>query len=63
MIDAGLHVMHHLAIAADVRCLPEELMFVVGCWLRPNVAVLHVVREFTFQAISSREQGSTGLDR
>jgi hypothetical protein len=42
---------------------PEELTFVVGRWLRPIVIVLHVVRRMTFQPISSREQGSTGLDR
>ena len=40
---------------------PEELTFVVGRWLRPIVAVLHVVRRLTFQPISSREQGSTSL--
>src|ERR1700682_1759667 len=33
---------------------PEELTFVVGRWLRPIVAVLHVVRRMTFQPISSR---------
>ena len=38
---------------------PEELTFVVGRWLRPIVAVLHVVRRITFQPISSREQPST----
>jgi hypothetical protein len=38
---------------------PEELTFVVGRWLRPIVAVLHVVRRITFQPISSREQRST----
>jgi hypothetical protein len=42
---------------------PEELTFVIGRWLRPIVAVLHVVRRITFQPISSREQGSTGLNR
>jgi hypothetical protein len=42
---------------------PEELTFVVGRWLRPIVAVLHVVRRMTFQPTSSREQESTGLDR
>ena len=35
---------------------PEELTFVLGRWLRPIVAVLHVVRRITFQPISSREQ-------
>jgi hypothetical protein len=74
MADAGLHVVH-LAIdahaersasdAVEVTELssPEELMFVVGRWLRPIVAVLHVVRPITFQPISSREHGSTGLYR
>jgi len=38
---------------------PEELTFIVGRWLRPIVAVLHVVRRLTFQPISSREQRST----
>jgi hypothetical protein len=38
---------------------PEELTFVLGRWLRPIVAVLHVVRRITFQPICSREQGST----
>ena len=42
---------------------PEELTFVVGRWLRPIVAVLHVVRRMTLQPISSREQESTGLNR
>jgi hypothetical protein len=37
----------------------EELTFVVGRWLRPIVAVLHVARRLTFQPISSREQGRT----
>lgn len=38
---------------------PEELTFVVGGWLRPIVAVLHVVRRFSGQPISSREQRRT----
>lgn len=38
---------------------PEELTLIIGRWLRPIVAVLHVVRRLTFQPISSREQGST----
>ena len=38
---------------------PEELTLVVGRWLRPVVAVLHVVRWFKGAAISSREQVST----
>ena len=42
-----------------VMSSPEELTFVVGRWLRPIVAVLHVVRRITFQPISSREQRST----
>jgi hypothetical protein len=45
----------------DVMSSPEELTFVVGRWLRPIVAVLHVVRRLTFQPISSREQRSTSL--
>ena len=43
----------------DAMSSPEELTFVLGRWLRPIVAVLHVVRRLTFQPISSREQGST----
>jgi hypothetical protein len=42
---------------------PEELTFVIGRWLRPIVAVLHLVRWMTFQPISSREQGSTTPNR
>ena len=42
---------------------PEELTFVIGRWLRPIVAVLHVVRRLTFQPISGREHRSTGPDR
>ena len=42
---------------------PEELTFVLGRWLRPIVAVLHVVRRLTFQPIPSREQESTGSNR
>jgi hypothetical protein len=38
---------------------PEELTYVVGRWLRPIVAVLHVVRSLSFQPISSREQRRT----
>lgn len=38
---------------------PEELTLVVGRWLRPVVAVLHVVRYFQHAATSSREQVST----
>ena len=38
---------------------PEELTFVVGRWLRPFVAVLHVGRRLGFWSISSREQRST----
>jgi hypothetical protein len=41
---------------------PEELTFVVGRWLRPIVAVLHVVRWIMPAPISSREQGSTELN-
>jgi hypothetical protein len=44
-----------------VMSSPEELIFVVGRWLRPIVAVLHVVRCLTLQPISSREQRSTSL--
>jgi len=46
-----------------VMSSPEELTFVVGRWLRPIVAVLHVVRRMTLQPISSREQGSTSLQQ
>ena len=42
---------------------PEELTFVLGRWLRPIVAVLHVVRRITFRSISSREQESTAPTR
>jgi len=42
---------------------PEELTFVVGRWLRPIVAVLHVVRWVLPAPISSREQGSTEPNR
>ena len=42
---------------------PEELIFVLGRWLRPIVTVLHVVRRITCQPISSREQASTGPNR
>jgi hypothetical protein len=42
---------------------PEELTFVLGRWLQPIVAVLHLVRRMTFQPISSREQGSTSPNR
>ncbi len=38
---------------------PEELTLVVGRWLRPVVAVLHVVRWLKSAATSSREQLST----
>ena len=38
---------------------PEELTLVVGRWLWPVVAVLHVVRFFKPAPISSREQLST----
>lgn len=41
---------------------PEELTFVVGRWLRPIVAVLHVVRWLKAASISSREQLSTAPD-
>ena len=41
---------------------PEELTLVVGRWLRPVVAVLHVVRLFWPAPISSREQASTAPD-
>ncbi|MBR1230545.1 hypothetical protein [Bradyrhizobium sp. AUGA SZCCT0182] len=52
---------HFAADTLEVTAMssPEELTFVVGRWLRPIVAVLHVVRRLTFQPISSREQGST----
>jgi len=38
---------------------PEELTLVVGRWLRPIVAVLHVVRSLRPSPTSSREQVST----
>jgi hypothetical protein len=44
-----------------VMSSPEELTFIIGRWLRPIVAVLHVVRRLTLQPISSREQASTSL--
>jgi len=46
-------------VEVTVMSSPEELSLVLGRWLRPIVAVLHVVRRLTFQPISSREQGST----
>ena len=42
---------------------PEELTFVVGRWLRPIVAVLHVVRRLGLWPTSSREQGSTAINQ
>ena len=42
---------------------PEELTLVIGRWLRPVVAVLHVVRRFKPAPISSREQVSTAPNR
>jgi len=42
---------------------PEELTLVVGRWLRPIVAVLHLVRRFKAAPTSSREQVSTAPDR
>ncbi|SHG10135.1 hypothetical protein SAMN05444169_0538 [Bradyrhizobium erythrophlei] len=38
---------------------PEELTFVVGCWLRPIAVVLDVARRIGVVPISSREQAST----
>ena len=38
---------------------PEELTLVVGRWLRPVVAVMHVVRWVKDATTSSREQVST----
>jgi hypothetical protein len=38
---------------------PEELIFVVGRWLRPLVSVLDVVRRLKAAPTSSREQVST----
>jgi hypothetical protein len=38
---------------------PEELTLIVGRWLGPVVAVLHVVRWLKGAAIPSREQVST----
>jgi hypothetical protein len=42
---------------------PEELTFVVGRLLRSIALVLDAVRRFGLRPISSREHGSTGLDR
>ena len=42
---------------------PEELTFVVGRWLRPMMLVLDVVRRLGLWPTSSREQGSTALNR
>jgi hypothetical protein len=42
---------------------PEELTFVVGRWLRPISVVLDVVRWIGWRPISSREQGSTDINR
>jgi hypothetical protein len=54
---------HRAADTVEVTAMssPEELTLVIGRWLRPIVAVLHVVRRLTFQPISSREQASTAL--
>jgi hypothetical protein len=38
---------------------PEELTLIVGRWLRPVVAILHVVRYFKPAPTSSREQART----
>jgi hypothetical protein len=42
---------------------PEELTFVVGRWVQPIVVVLDMVRRLRLRSKSSREQGSTALDR
>jgi hypothetical protein len=42
---------------------PEELTFVVGRWLLPIVVLLDVVRRLGLRSTSSREQGSTELNR
>ena len=42
---------------------PEELTLVIGRWLKPVVAVLHVVRFFRPVPISSREQAGTARNR
>jgi hypothetical protein len=42
---------------------PEELTFVVGRLLRSVCLMLDVVPRMTLWRISSREHGSTGLDR
>jgi hypothetical protein len=42
---------------------PEELTFVIGRWLRPIVVVLDMVRWIRSAPTSSREQGSTDLNR
>jgi hypothetical protein len=38
---------------------PEELTLIIGRWLRPVAAVLHIVRRLKAASISSREQVST----
>lgn len=40
---------------------PEELTLVVGRWLRPIVAVLHLVRWIQAAATSSQEQMGTPM--
>jgi len=41
---------------------PEELTLVVGRWLWPIVAVLHIVRWLKPAPISGREQARTSCD-
>ena len=42
---------------------PEELIFVVGRWVRPLAVVLHVVRQIGLVPTSSREQEGTETGR
>lgn len=49
--------------ARDAMSSPEELTFVVGRWLWPFIVILYVGRRLGFWPISSREHGSTGLNR
>jgi hypothetical protein len=51
------------AVEVIAMSSPEELTLLVGGWLRPVVAVLHLVRRFRSAPTSSREQGSTAPDR
>jgi len=50
-------------VGVIVMSSAEELTFVTGRWLRPAVALLHVVRWFGLMTTSSREQRSTARDQ